>query len=193
MEKEKLQFRKFQLTPQGAKGGLITLVDANQSFQLSPLQYSYLDVLKNGLSIEDLVQFFLGQGWLIQFRELYSLIQFLVTERVIVNKSVIEYFKKAHADDAPMVFSSLSAMTGTATQVVASELPFFRSLEPALAKYLLRDIQRFQVPAQIRLAHAGQLDRDLFIILKGQANIYKVINETRRHMVATLNAGSLFG
>ncbi|MDG0817532.1 cyclic nucleotide-binding domain-containing protein [Bdellovibrio svalbardensis] len=193
IEKENLQFHPFQLTPQ-EQGGLVTLSGRKDSFRLTPLQYSYLDVLKNGLSIEGLVQFFLGQGWLVNFRELYALIQFLVTERVIRNPAVIDYFKKALSDDAPMIFSSLSAMTGiAATQVNPAELPFFRSLELNLAKYLLKGAERFQVPAQIRLTHAGQTDRDLYILLKGQAAIYKVIDQHRRQMVATLNEGSLFG
>ncbi|QDK37347.1 cyclic nucleotide-binding domain-containing protein [Bdellovibrio sp. NC01] len=193
VEKEKLQFKPFQLTPKDG-AGVITISGRNDSFQLSPLQYSYLDVLKNGLSIEGLVQFFLGQGWLVNFRELNTLIQFLVTERVITNPTVVDYFKKALSHDVPMVFSSISNMTGKAAQALnPAELPFFRSLDPALARYLLKGAEVFQVPAQIRLTHSGQTDRDLFILLNGQAAIYKVIDTHRRQMVATLNQGSLFG
>ena len=192
VEKEKLQLKPFTLTPQGS-GGIVTLNGRDQSFQLSQLQYSYLDVLKNGLSIEGLVQFFLGQGWLVNFRELYALIQFLVTERVIVNQTVLDYFRRAFKDDVPMVFSSITQMTGTSTQANPADLPFFRSLDPALAKYLLKGAIHYQVPAQIRLTHAGQTDRDLFIITKGQASVYKVIDANRRQLVATLGAGSLFG
>ena len=192
IEKEKLQLKPFTLSP-NAQGGIVTLSGRRDSFQLTALQYSYLDVLRKDQSIESMVHFYLGQGWLVNFRELHSLVQFLVTERVIINPSIIDYFKRAQSDDVPMVFSSISAMTGTSVQVDPAQLPFFRSLDPALARHLLKGAEKFNVPAQIRLTHAGQNDRDLFIILKGQASIYKVISEHRRQMVATLNEGSLFG
>lgn len=193
IEKEKLRFTNFTLTS-ADQGGLITLGSSQESFKLTPLQYSYLDVLKNNLSLEDLVQFFLGQGWLVNFRELYALMQFLVVKNIILNPEVLEYFKQTHSNDLPIIFSSLDMMTGTAvTSINPAELPFFRSLEPAVAKYLLQDVERFQVPAQIRLTHAGQTDRDLFILLKGQASIYKVLDKNHRQMVATLGSGALFG
>ncbi len=49
------------------------------------------------------------------------------------------------------------------------------------------------MPAQTRLTQTGARDRDLFVLLRGQASIYRVLDEKRRQMVAVLGAGSIFG
>ncbi|MEK2690699.1 cyclic nucleotide-binding domain-containing protein [Bdellovibrio sp. GT3] len=192
IEREVIQLKPIK-TLKHAQGGTVTLPSGLGSFELNALQFSYLEVLKNGVSIEGLVQFFLGQGWLVSFRELYSLIQFLVRERLIANQNIIDYFKKVNSDDSPLVFSSIDVMNGKQIKPDPATLPFFRSLEPHLANYLLQKAEVFTVPPNIRITHSGQSSRDLFILLKGQASIYKVISETRRQLVATLGSGALFG
>lgn len=193
IEKEKIQLKPLQASPH-AHGGTVLLPSGQGRFDLNPLQFSYLQVLKNGAtSIEDLVQFFLGQGWLVSFRELFALIQFLANEKLILNKSIIEYLQKHHSDEAPLVFSSLEVMKGSQVKPNPAELPFFRSLEPRLAEYLLQQTEKFIVPPNIRLTHSGTVSRDMFVLLKGSAAIYKVISESRRQMVATLGSGTLFG
>ncbi|WP_413581154.1 cyclic nucleotide-binding domain-containing protein [Bdellovibrio sp. HCB288] len=192
IEREVIQLKPIK-TLKHAQGGTVTLPSGLGSFELNALQFSYLEVLKNGVSIEGLVQFFLGQGWLVSFRELYSLIQFLVHERLITNQNIIDYFKKVNSDDSPLVFSSIDVMNGKQIKPDPATLPFFRSLEPHLANYLLQKAEVFSVPPNIRITHSGQSSRDLFVLLKGQASIYKVLSETRRQLVATLGSGALFG
>ncbi|MBO9666921.1 MAG: cyclic nucleotide-binding domain-containing protein [Bdellovibrio sp.] len=192
IEQEKIQLKTFK-TLAHSNGGTVYLPSGLSSFELSPLQFSYLEVLKNGTSLEGLVHFFLGQGWLVSFRELFALMQFLVTERLLTNTTIIDYFKKYNSNEAPMVFSSLEVMQGTAVKPNPAELPFFRNLDLRLAQHLLQQSEKFVVPPNIRLTHAGTQLRDMFILLKGSAAIYKVLSETRRQMVATLHAGALFG
>ncbi|WP_413294385.1 cyclic nucleotide-binding domain-containing protein [Bdellovibrio sp. HCB185ZH] len=192
IERETLQLKPIK-TQKHAGGGTVFLPSGLGSFELNTLQFSYLEVFKSGSSIEGLVQFFLGQGWLVSFRELYSLLQFLVHERLISNQNVIDYFKKVNSDDSPLVFSSIDVMSGRQVKPDPTTLPFFRSLEPSLASYLLQKAEVFTVPQNIRITHSGQNSRDLFVLLKGQASIYKVISETRRQLVATLGSGALFG
>jgi len=192
IEKEKIQLKPLKTTAH-PKGGTVQLPSGLGSFELSPLQFSYLQVLKNGTtSIEDLVHFYLGQGWLVSFRELFALIQFLATEGLILNRSIIEYLKKHHADEGPLVFSSLDVMQGSLVKPNPAELPFFRSLEPRLAQHLLQHTEKFSVPPNIRLTYSGTSSRDMFVLLKGAASIYKVITDSRRQLVATLGSGTLF-
>ncbi len=192
IESEPLKLQNFQLTPD-AKGGVLTLQNSRKSFTLNPLQYSYLDVLKNGTSIEGLVQFYLGQGWLVSFRELYNLIQFLLKEAVIQNPSFHEYFAAQGSQDysaSPSPFQTVDLKEGTLNPRV---LPFFRSLDPQLSHYLLQKAQRIQVPANTRVVRTGTRDRDLYIILSGEAAVYRVLSDTQRQRVAILKDGSLFG
>ncbi|MEK2645006.1 cyclic nucleotide-binding domain-containing protein [Bdellovibrio sp. BCCA] len=192
IESEKVQLQGFQLSPQG-DGGTLTVLETRKSFRLSSLQYSYLDVLRNSGSIEGLVKFFLGQGWLVSFRELYGLLQFLVSEGLLVNPSFREYFNKAEAQEIKYQNSAFDKKIQHGTKVLPRDLPFFRSLEPQLANYLLQKAERFQVPAQMRLTQSGMMDRDLYIILQGQAAIYRVLDARRRQMVSVLGSGSIFG
>nr|BFD62588.1 hypothetical protein BdHM001_12690 [Bdellovibrio sp. HM001] len=170
----------------------MTVLATRKSFRLSPLQYSYLDVLKNGTSVEGLVQFFLGQGWLVNFRELSSLLEFLVHEGILLNPVIRDYFNKA-ATLANAVGSNLGSQLTGSLSVSAQQLPFFRSLDAELAQFLLQKAERFQVPAHIKVIQTGKNDRDLFILLKGQAGIYRVMDAQHRQLIAALEPGALFG
>lgn len=192
IELEPLKLQNFQLTPE-AKGGVLTLQNGRKSFSLNPLQYSYLDVLKNGTSIEGLVQFYLGQGWLVSFRELYNLIQFLLKEAVIQNPSFYEYFVAQGLQDYNASTSPFQNVDLKEDSLNPRALPFFRSLDPQLSHYLLQKSQRIKVAANTRVVRTGTSDRDLYIILSGEAAVYRVLSETQRQRLATLKDGSLFG
>lgn len=192
LEKEPLQLLNLQLVPHN-DGGSVTVLETRKTYRLSSLHYSYLDVLRNAGNIEGLVQFFLGQGWLVSFRELYSLLQFLVQERVIQNPSFQIYFSQSQAQEVRYQNLNLDKKMEDGAGISFQQLPFFRSLAPELARFLLQKAERFQVPAQTRLTQSGKMERDLFILLKGQAAIYRVLDEKRRQMISVLNAGSIFG
>lgn len=192
IEKEKVQLKALQLAPQ-PDGGTLTVVESRKSFRLNSLQYSYLEILRKSESIEGLVQFYLGQGWLVSFRELYALLDFLIKEGLLLNPSFQNYFtktEKLHAQFHSPRFDNQSTDLGG---LRAQDLPFFRSLEPQLATYLLQKAGRYQMPAQTRLIQSGNRDRDLFIMLQGQAAIYRVADAKHRQMISVLGAGSIFG
>lgn len=190
LEQEKVQLKNFQLSPT-PEGGTLTLLENRKSYRLNSLHFSYLEVLRNSGSIEGLVQFFLGQGWLVSFRELHNLLQFLVTENILENPSFTSYLLDSQAEEVH--FQNTTLGKGPAPSIKAQDLPFFRSLEASLASYLLQKAQRLTVHAQSRIIQAGHNDRDLYILLQGQAGIYRILDEKRRQRIATLGAGSLFG
>ncbi|WII72017.1 cyclic nucleotide-binding domain-containing protein [Bdellovibrio sp. 22V] len=191
IEKEQVQLQAFQLTSSG-DGGVLTLLSSRKNFRLNSLQTSYLDVLRNSGSIEGLIQFFLGQGWLVSFRELYQLLDFLVSEGILLNPSFREYFLKFAPQNLQFSNSTFETKMQTGS-LNPQDLPFFRSLEPELAKFLLKGAEKFSVPAQMRITQTGKMERDLFIMMKGQAAIYRVMDEKHRQMISLLNSGAIFG
>lgn len=192
IEKEQLQLKEFHLQA-ASHGGTMSIVGVQEHYQLNPLQFSYLQVFKTGTSIEGLVLFFLGQGWLVNFRELFTLLQFLVQKKILLNPSIVTYFT-AHSPLAPEKFTSNFQKKAFALHNLnAQQLPFFRSLNPELAQHFLKNADILEVPAQTRLVQAGQRDRDLFIILEGQAAIYRVLSEKQRSLIAILDSGAIFG
>lgn len=185
IEKEPIQLEPLQMIP-SSDGGSFTVLSSRKSYRLNPLQYSYLDILKNGTSLEALVQFFLGQGWLVSFRELSALLQLLVNESLIHNPGIQSYFRQQSPD-------ILIEAEGKPIPVSASTLPFFRSLDPQLGEFLLQKAERIEVPNQSRIIQSGKTDRDLYVLLRGQAGIYRVFGPQQRQRVAHIQAGALFG
>lgn len=192
IEKERIQLQRLQLSP-SQDGGVLTVLSSQKSYHLSKLQYSYIDILRNSGTIEELVRFFLGQGWLVSFRELYNLLKFLVTERILLNASFQDYFQYTSPQKISFNASTFKTKLENSIELKIHELPFFRSLDPQLANYLLQKTERFQVPAQMTLTKTGQCDRDLYLILKGQAAVYRVLGDKRRQMISVFSAGSIFG
>ncbi len=189
IEKELIQLQGLSLTA-SPLGGEILIHHSKKRFQLNTLQFSYLDILAKGsMSIEGLVQFFLGQGWLVSFRELLTLLHFLIDENILQNKSFQEYLKGT----APMPPPSSSTHFSGEERITASQLPFFRSLEPSLAKHFLSRASQSQIPAQMRVIDQGARDRDLYIALKGKFAVYRNGGPLQRQMVSILGPGSLFG
>ncbi|UOF02406.1 cyclic nucleotide-binding domain-containing protein [Bdellovibrio reynosensis] len=191
IEKEQVQLKALQHQPQ-QYGGVIKILGTNKTYQLQGLQYSYFEVLQTAGSIEGVVNFFMGQGWLISFRELWTLIDFLVDEDILLNPSIRSYFSKKEISGVHFQHS-LTFSPGQAKIPSASSLPFFRSLEPQLAQYLLQKAECLKVPAGVRLIQAGNKDRDLYILLQGGAAVYKVYDEKRRQLVSSLGAGAICG
>lgn len=198
IEQEKIQLRPLSLE-QRAEGHFVLLQDSGQRFQLSSLQFSYLNVLKNGTSIEELVKFFLGQGWLVSFRELTALLTFLVNQGTLLNTSFKGYFQKSEPQAESLFTKMLSGFKGEGTAVPKTEtlslqkLPFFRTLPPEVSEMILRKADRLIVPASIRLIQSGQKDRFMYVLLKGEVGVHKVLPDQRRQWITNLSAGSLFG
>lgn len=191
IEKEQVQLKPLQHHPQ-QYGGVIKILGTNKTYQLHGLQYSYFEVLQNAGSIEGVINFFMGQGWLISFRELWTLLDFLVAEDILLNPSIRSYFSKKEVSGVHFQHS-LTFSPGQTKIPSSSALPFFRSLEPQLAQYLLQQAECLKVPAGVRLIQSGNTDRDLYIILQGSAAVYKVYDEKRRQLVSSLGSGAICG
>lgn len=183
IEKEIIQLRPFDLTPD-SQGGVVSFKHSGRQFQLNQNQYSMLQALRNSaMSLESLVQFYLGQGWLVSFRELHGLILFLLQEGAFLNSAFTTYFSQQDS-------ATVAPLKGV---TVSRDLPFLRSLAPELADYFLKNSQILKVSANTRLLQQGERTRDLYILLNGQLGIYRVMGPSQRERQAILGSGSLFG
>ena|GEM_PF-725931 len=198
-EKEIIQLDNHDFSPAGDGSGVLTLKKTGQRFQLSQLQASYFQALANNSSIESVVDFYLKQGWLVSFRELYNVVKFMNDHGLILNPTLKSYFTSTEPKEAGVfdrVWNSLTGSGATAEQKTVksySDLPFFRSLQPELAKYLLQKTEVLKVPSHIRMIQTGGKDRDLFIVQRGRVGVYKTLPDHRRQLVAQLGEGALFG
>lgn len=192
IEKELIQFRAFQINP-NANG--FTLNFQQKTFQLSSLQATYLQVLQRDGSIENSVLSFLQQGWLVHFRELYNLIFFLVHQKIILNPSFQNYFFRIQNSNFKSTnFNSLPENTSSADIAeTIQHLPFFRALTLQTRDLLLANSSYYKLASGTLITKYNDRSRDMFVLTKGVASIYKPEDNGSTKWMAHLSAGSVFG
>lgn len=165
--------------------------------ELTELQSLYLQILQGGKSVESVVHHFLQQGWLVNFVEFTGLIEKLVHAKAIRNPTFQEYFNKMKPVSDRSLWNTIINLELPSTTMVSPrlyrELPFFRSLEPQLADLLLAKSTIHHVAPKSLLCRHGETSRDLFVILKGTAGVYKPHQQGGKYLVATLSDNAAFG
>lgn len=166
-----------------------------EKLQLTDLQKQYLGFLRNKSSIKELVQHYLKMGWLVHFQELYQLIEFLAEHHWLTNPEVKEYFSQLKLNSSSIVLKEFKPGAPSRRETDISRVqkfPFFRSLDPKLAQMLLQEAYFSMVPAQTLICKQGELERNLFVLIKGQAGVYKHEGGYRQ-LLATLVEETVFG
>lgn len=164
--------------------------DFNPSLlRLSELQTQYLSYLLGQDSIEQLVVRLLNNGWLVNFQELYGLVEKLVQSRAVLNPNIIHYFKNSQLTTA-LKSGAPSTETLTAQDLMkkVQELPFFRSLPVEFSMRLLQKATLKKVVTENLICKAGAADRNMYVLLRGQAAIYK-----DRKFISVITAPGIFG
>lgn len=164
---------------------------------LSDLQNLYLQILQGGKSIEGVVQHFLEQGWLVNFIEFADLIEKLVSVKAIRNPAFQQYFDKMKPVSDRSLWNTIMNLDIPSSPLASlrtyRELPFFRSLAPQLADFLLSKATVHHVQPKSLICREGEMSRDLFVMLKGTAGVYKVHQQGGKFLVATLGDHASFG
>jgi CRP-like cAMP-binding protein len=161
---------------------------------LSSLQKDYFQILKQEKTIAKTVYFYYQQGWLINFSELYALIYNLTQAQVITNADFIDYFRNLILKVEPERNNLHPEMkTQDIDLTTVKSLPFFRSLRPESLNFMLANSKAYKVPKQTMIIQENGVDRDMYVLLKGQVGIYKKNVNGERFRVATLIPGCLFG
>jgi CRP-like cAMP-binding protein len=168
-----------------------------EQVQLNQLQSQYLGILMQNSSLQSTVEFFLKQGWLVSFRELYALMDYLVSNGIVLNHNLITYFQDLKPESEAHFLSRFLPFSVKASPQYDlqsfRELPFFRSLEPQLSGFLLKSARIVRVPAKNFICRSGDKSRDLYVVLKGRAGIYKSNAKGQVQLVAQLSEQSVFG
>jgi CRP/FNR family transcriptional regulator, cyclic AMP receptor protein len=182
------------------------------SLNLSSLQIQYLADLQSGSCLRDIVLRYLQLGWLVNFRELYELVRQLSLSGALLDPQFHQYFVQAERPNATAGVNegrektksrgtSLAQTTAARTAAASAQVPpaklklhtypFFRSLDPELCDYFLRISQQVQYAADEVIFKQGDQDRDLCLLLGGEAAIFQM--RTAQRFIALLRPGTLFG
>ncbi len=164
---------------------------------LTDLQKLYLQIMQSEKSIEAVVHHFLQQGWLVNFVEFADLMEKLVAKKAIRNPNFYSYFDKMKPALERSLWNKIINLDLPESSIGSlrtyKELPFFRSLEPQLSDFLLSKATIHHVPPKSLVCRHGEMTRDLFVILKGTAGIYKPHQQGGKYLVASLSDHAVFG
>ena len=163
----------------------------HRQFNITPLQVQYLDRLKQGQTVEQLVLDFLSHGLLVRFGELYDLMQLLAEHKLIMNV-VWKELLSSHESDADQIELNLSKQKITADDL--AQFPFFHGLDAKLLTLFAAHAERYDCPTNTRLCTQGQNTRDLFALSSGQASVFR--NEQSppsRRLLTKLSVPAVFG
>lgn len=165
-----------------------------KKLQMNTLQEQYLAHLRNQTSIRDMVQLYYKMGWIIDFQKLFELVSELVEKNWVQNPIILDYFnnlklgkdlrfKKYDIKEKSQVNYSLSTL---------KNLPFFRSLNSQLTDFLLKSANIYQFAPQSLICKTGDSSRDLYVLLNGEAAIYKQ-KQKFMQFISILPESSVFG
>ncbi|MCE3010314.1 MAG: cyclic nucleotide-binding domain-containing protein [Proteobacteria bacterium] len=165
---------------------------------LNDSQIQILKLMSQGACIEQIVNHFYQQGKMISFLGLRRLIEFLVEERLLVTIQFARYFKKKDVKERgffSQLLGQFSKPDLSEINVVGelSHFPFFRALEPELQKVFFENMKVVSAPSQIAICNQGHIQRALFALLRGEAQVYKKSPDGKRTRIASLPQGSVFG
>lgn len=162
--------------------------------EISSLQKEYLELMKNGdFSIRSLCDYYYKTGQIVSFRELWNLLLLLDRESCLIEPKISEW----QMSDLNNKISKLALNhAGYLEKIKVSELsalPFFRNLNPDVIDFLASHSSVHKVETGMYLCHQGKNDRSLYVILTGQASVYRKINDSQRMLLARVEKGSVIG
>jgi len=173
-----------------------------EKLKLDPLQQQYLAHLRAQTTIQDIVALHYKMGWLVDFQKLYELVSLLAQNHWILNPNIVNYFKnlqlKNNTSLKGPVQNSVQSPTAALNKAAHSDLssllklPFFRSLNPELANFLLKSAHVHAYKPESLICKAGDVSRDLYVLLKGEAVLYKPTPQ-HRQFISIISESSVFG
>ncbi len=198
IEKEPILFEPFKIEPEKDQYELC-LLGSKERYGISPTESQYLQFLVSGTSIEVLVHHFIGQGWLVNFVELFNLLQFLTEKKIIRNPRFAKYFEDFKPRESESLLGKVFSIfreddaKGSLTSSEIKKYPFFRTLPALLIEAFANNNRIIKLPERFLICKAGDDKRDLFLLLSGRAEIYRKVSPQKHQYVATLSEGSVFG
>lgn len=175
-----------------------------KKFPFTDLQKQYFEYLEKENSIESLVMFYLSQGWLVSFNDLYKLIEVLSLSNVITNPGFKDYILNFHPKNEDSitgnvvhffenVLSKLSDKDSDFSKDDLKQLPFFRNLKPELIDLFYSQSELVSVNENVRICTFGKKSRDLYVLVSGEAWVFKPLPNGQKQFLAKLKEKSVFG
>lgn len=199
----KIETEKIHLAPldiqQIRLSGVLAGLKQSRRFPLSSEQMDWLELMSRSFSIEDIVRHYLTQQRLVSFLSLRDLIQMLLSENLILNPSIKDYFSDLVPEKEKGLFDKLASAFKAAEEPSGSvrdelrEIPFFRSLAPDVFDLFVQNMRWVEAPPGISVCREGEMQRSLFVLLKGSASIFKKSPNHKKRKIASLAEGSVFG
>lgn len=201
IEKESIHLGSLNLEQVRISGQVIGL-STKKNYALKKYQFEMLNLMEKGFSIDGIIQHFLGKKILISFNEFRTLIQFLISEDLLLNDGWSDYFNESlpeqNKDEGILtkiksIFTPGEKETSTDIKEELKKIPFLRSLHPDVLNTMLKEMRTIETPAGIAVCQEGQLQRSLFVMIKGQAAVIKKKGYAKPRKVATITDGAVFG
>jgi CRP-like cAMP-binding protein len=166
------------------------------SLKLSDLQKDYLKVLIKEKSIENVFNFYIQQGWLINFSQFFGLVEVLLSQKAIKNHDFYYYFRNYIVENDSLfdkMFSVLTPKPQVKPQPFSfSSLPFFRTLDPRIIQIFKENAKYFTIPENAIVLRQGDKSRDLYLVKKGRLAVYKKTGQ-QRVKISEIVENSVFG
>jgi CRP-like cAMP-binding protein len=169
---------------------------------LGPLkaeQVEILNLLRQGLSIVEIVQHFFNKRQLVSFLSIRQLLESLVARKLVVSRNLYDFFQQAALLKNSSKSSSRDLVINAADKnskidpSIIKKIPFLRSLNPELLKVLLENSNVTKAPKGVFLCHEGSEQRSLLVVLKGQASVYRKDEKGQQNKLVVLTENSVFG
>lgn len=194
IERTVFQLGAYRITA-SPKGSVLSSPHLAKSILLTPSQLDYLNSLSQKQTIEQLVLASLKSNTPVKFKELYDLVAELVSNRVALNHQFSAYFEELKEVPTDMQTAPIESDTKSKNWNPQSllALPFFRTLKKETQDLFVKNCALLEVPERTKLISVGETGRELFVILSGEASIYRVNERNRRELITMIPAGSVFG
>jgi hypothetical protein len=149
--------------------------------QMTDLQKQYFGVFQQEKSIEKTVQFFLKSGWLVNFSQLWELIQNLDKAKILIPRLSEVFIIEPKQHPIELNFKSFC------------HWPFFRSLPAVIQSHLWQQHQVVDLPPDAVVMSIGDKGRDLWIQIAGQSAVFVAGKGGGKKMVSLIDQMATFG
>lgn len=165
-----------------------------EQLKLNELQSQYLADLRSQNSIQSLTERYLANGWLVNFQLLFDLITLLSNHHWILNPSINNYFGHLQIKNQLVAPKAMAPEPSNLKYDKEKflNLPFFRSLQPELSRFLLSSAQVRKYTPESLVCKTGDESRNLFVLLKGELGVYTQAASFRQ-FISILPESSVFG
>lgn len=162
---------------------------------LSPTQRLYLERLRQGATIAQVVQEFLAQGHLVGFNEMFDLVRRLHEARLIQQPDVGRFFQTlTSVQREPEPGPQLGAIFKKEDPKRHLERhAFFRSMNPVITALFCQHAEIVEYPAGMVLCRQGAFERDLYFLIDGEVAIHRQLEGGGRRLIGLFGRNAVLG